>query len=238
MDGAFGIEAMRGARGGAGRAGAGDVAAGDGRASAATGITTDFATSPATGITTGPATDSATGITTGPATDFMTDPATDGLRVRPLDGPADSFAAVWERLCRWGCGRLLLWDVEPERRKRCFLELPERAGFFEATRHGEPVAYAWLGPLAAGCPVAQIHFGGASHADTLAAGRLLLEALRREGRWRSLVGVIPWPYRHARRLARGLGFAEQRVPGLCRLAGRLDGRERIVPGAFVVKELA
>ena len=234
MDGTFGIEAMRGARGGAGRAGAGGVVAGDGRASAATGITTDFATSPATGITTGPVTDFATG----PATDSATGPATDGLRVRPLDGPADSFAAVWERLCRWGCGRLLLWDVEPERRKRCFLELPERAEFFEATRHGEPVAYAWLGPLAAGCPVAQIHFGGASHADTLAAGRLLLEALRREGRWRSLVGVIPWPYRHARRLARGLGFAEQRVPGLCRLAGRLDGRERIVPGAFVVKELA
>ena len=234
MDGTFGIEAMRGARGGAGLAGAGDVAAGDGRASAATGITTDFATSPATGITTGPVTDFATG----PATDSATGLVTDGLRVRPLDGPADSFAAVWERLCRWGCGRLLLWDVEPERRKRCFLELPERAGFFEATRHGEPVAYAWLGPLAAGCPVAQIHFGGASHADTLAAGRLLLEALRREGRWRSLVGVIPWPYRHARRLARGLGFAEQRVPGLCRLAGRMDGRERIVPGAFVVKELA
>lgn len=165
-----------------------------------------------------------------------------GIRVRRMDGTAEDMSAVWERLCGWGCGRLLLWDVEPEQRRDCFLHLPERAEFFEAARRGEPVAYAWLSPLAAGSPVAQAHFGGATHADTLTAGRLLLEALRREGRLLSLIGVIPWPYRHARRLVRELGFRELRVPGLCRLAGRGAGRgagtARLVPGALVVKEPA
>lgn len=168
--------------------------------------------------------------------------ATHGIRVRRMDGPAEDMSAVWERLCGWGCGRLLLWDVVPEQRRASFLHLPERAEFFEATRRGEPVAYAWLSPLAAGSPVAQAHFGGATHADTLTAGRLLLEALRREGRLLSLIGVIPWPYRHARRLVRELGFAELRVPGLCRLEGRGAGRgagaARLVPGALVVKALA
>lgn len=161
-----------------------------------------------------------------------------GIRVRRMDGPAEDMSAVWERLCGWGCGRLLLWDVVPEQRRASFLHLPERAEFFEATRRGEPVAYAWLSPLAAGSPVAQAHFGGATHADTLTAGRLLLEALRREGRLLSLIGVIPWPYRHARRLVRELGFRELRVPGLCRLEGRGAGAARLVPGALVVKALA
>ena len=176
--------------------------------------------------------------------------ATHGIRVRRMDGPAEDMSAVWERLCGWGCGRLLLWDVVPEQRRASFLHLPERAEFFEAVRRGEPVAYAWLSPLAAGSPVAQAHFGGATHADTLTAGRLLLEALRREGRLLSLIGVIPWPYRHARRLVRELGFRELRVPGLCRLEGRGAGRgaenedddasgaARLVPGALVVKALA
>lgn len=166
---------------------------------------------------------------------------THGIRVRRMDGPAEDMSAVWERLCGWDCGRLLLWDVVPEQRRASFLHLPERAEFFEAARRGEPVAYAWLSPLAAGSPVAQAHFGGATHADTLTAGRLLLEALRREGRLLSLIGVIPWPYRHARRLVRELGFSELRVPGLCRLEGRGAGRgagtTRLVPGALVVKEL-
>lgn len=146
-------------------------------------------------------------------------------------GSAEEAAAVWQRICRWGCGRLMLWDVEPERRGQGFFWVWEQAAFFEAARGGEPVAYAWLLPLAGA--VAQAHFCGARYADTLAAGRLLLDALRREKRWRSLVGVIPWPYRPARRLVRELGFSELRVPGLCRLAGR----ENLTPGAFVVRSL-
>lgn len=172
--------------------------------------------------------------------------AASGLEIRCLSDTGYEASAVWERICLWGGGRLMLWDVEPAQRRHSFLCLWERIECFEAARHGEPVAYAWLSPLAADCPVAQAHFCGARHADTLAAGRLLLETLRREGRWRSLVGVIPWPYRHARRLVRELGFSELRVPGLCRLAGRGAGRGagngagsgRLVPAAFVVRELA
>lgn len=156
--------------------------------------------------------------------------AASGLEVRRMDN-AEEAAAVWQRICRWGCGRLMLWDVEPELRGQGFLGLWGQCDFFEAARGGAPVAYAWLSPLSGA--VAQAHFCGASYADTLAAGRLLLDALRREKRWRSLVGVIPWPYRPARRLVRELGFSEVRVPGLCRLAGR----ENLTPGAFVVRSL-
>lgn len=154
--------------------------------------------------------------------------AASGLDVRRMKDAEDA-ASVWQRICRWGCGRLMLWDVEPDLRGQGFIGLWGRCEFFEAVRCGEPVAYAWLGPLAGA--VAQAHFCGASYADTLAAGRLLLDRLRREKRWRSLVGVIPWPYRSARKLVRELGFSEVRVPGLCRLAGR----ENLTQGAFVVR---
>lgn len=67
----------------------------------------------------------------------------------------------------------------------------------------------------------------------LDAGRQLCELLRGYGLYKSLLGVIPWPYRHARRLVRELGFVETRVPGMC----NLPSRGRVVAGALVVKEL-
>ena len=49
-----------------------------------------------------------------------------GLEVRRMENAEDA-ASVWQRICRWGSGRLMLWDVEPERRGQGFLGVWERA---------------------------------------------------------------------------------------------------------------
>ena len=142
-------------------------------------------------------------------------------------------AAIWATLCRWGVARAMLWDVAEAQRERLFADVLAAAEVYEARRGEETVAYAWLVPVAPDVPVAMAHFCGGSYDETLDAGRQLCELLRGYGLYTSLLGVIPWPYRHARRLVRELGFQEMRVPGMC----NLPSRGRVVAGALVVKEL-
>lgn len=140
--------------------------------------------------------------------------------------------AIWAQLCRWGVARAMLWDVEESQRQNIFSSVLDVAAFYAARSGGIPVAYAWLVPVSPDIPVATAHFCGRSYDETLAAGRGLVSLLQAEGHYRSLLGVIPWPYRHARRLVRELGFQEMHVPGMCNLS-----RGRVVPGALVVREL-
>lgn len=127
----------------------------------------------------------------------------------------------------------MLWDIAEPLREGIFPSVLASAEVYEARRGEETVAYAWLVPVAPDVPVAMAHFCGRSHSETLDAGRQLCAQLRGYGRYKSLLGVIPWPYRHARRLVRELGFTEMRVPGMC----NLPSRGRVVAGALVVKEL-
>ena len=77
------------------------------------------------------------------------------------------------------------------------------------------------------------HFCSLGGPEALAAGRAFLEHRELTARYDALLGVIPAPYRHARRFVRELGFSEKLIPGLC----RLPERRRPVPGALVVKVL-
>lgn len=155
-----------------------------------------------------------------------------GISLRRHDQP--DAAAIWAQMCRWDVARAMLWDVGEERRQSLFSTVVLAAAeFYEARRGDQTVAYAWLFPVAADIPVAMAHFCGRSYDETLDAGRQLCELLRGYGLYKSLMGVIPWPYRHARRLVRELGFQEMRVPGMC----NLPSRGRVVAGALVVREL-
>ena len=152
------------------------------------------------------------------------------IEVQRVESP--DAAAIWAQLCRWRVARAMLWDVAESQRKGVFSSVLDVADFYAARSGGIPVAYAWLVPVSPDIPVATAHFCGRSYDETLSAGRGLLSLLQDGGQYRSLLGVIPWPYRHARRLVRELGFQEMRVPGLCNLS-----RGRVVPGALVVREL-
>ena len=157
--------------------------------------------------------------------------AVSGIRLRRHDQP--DAAAIWAQLCRWGVEKAMLWDVAEPLRAGIFPAVLSAAEVYEARRGDETVAYAWLVPVAPDVPVAMSHFCGRSYDETLDAGRQLCELLRGYGLYKSLMGVIPWPYRHARRLVRELGFQEMRVPGMC----NLSSRGRVVAGALVVKDL-
>lgn len=150
--------------------------------------------------------------------------------VQRVDSP--DAAAIWAQLCRWRVARAMLWDVAESQRQGVFSSVLDVADIYEARSGGATVAYAWLVSASPNIPVATAHFCGRSYDETLAAGRELVSLIQAEGYYRSLLGVIPWPYRHARRLVRELGFQELRVPGMCNLS-----RGRVVPGALVVKEL-
>ena len=154
-----------------------------------------------------------------------------GIRLRRHDAP--DAPAIWAQLCRWGVEKAMLWDVEERQRLGLFSTVLASAEVYEARRGDETVAYAWLVPVAPDVPVAMAHFCGRSYDETLDAGRQLCELLPGYGLYKSLMGVIPWPYRHARRLVLELGFQEMRVPGMC----NLPSRGRVVAGALVVKEL-
>lgn len=152
------------------------------------------------------------------------------IEVQRVESP--DAAAIWAQLCRWRVARAMLWDVAESQRQGVFSSVLDVADIYEARSGGVPVAYAWIVPVATDIPVATAHFCGRSYDETSAAGRELVSLIQAEGYYRSLLGVIPWPYRHARRLVRELGFHEMRVPGMCNLS-----RGRVVPGALVVREL-
>ena len=157
--------------------------------------------------------------------------AVSGIRLRRHDQP--DAAAIWAQLCRWGVEKAMLWDVAEPLREGIFPAVLASSEVYEARRGDETVAYAWLVPVAPDVPVAMAHFCGRSYDETLDAGRQLCELLRGYGLYKSLLGVIPWPYRHARRLVRELGFQEMRVPGMC----NIPDHGRVVAGALVVKGL-
>ena len=151
----------------------------------------------------------------------------------------------------WGA---LLWDVPRHRRRQSLA--PALAGadvyFVERTPPGFPAPYTlacvWVRPALPGSRAGMAHFcalgrtTGAAIAEAdpalVRAGHTLLADTLLRVHYDALLGVIPWPYRAARRLARELGFAETRVPGLCpgfRTHGGYD--RRIWDGALVTRTL-
>lgn len=130
----------------------------------------------------------------------------------------------------WG---VMLWDVPSAERREALPGALFGAEVYEAVSGGRAVACAWVRPALPGARTGVAHFCSLGGPEALAAGRAFLEHRELTARYDALLGVIPAPYRHARRFVRELGFSEKLIPGLC----RLPERRRPVPGALVVKVL-
>lgn len=152
----------------------------------------------------------------------------------------------------WGA---LLWDVPRHRRRQSLA--PALAGadvyFVERTPPGFPAPYTlacvWVRPALPGSRAGMAHFcalagsldgrpDAAADPALVRAGHALLASVALRVKYDALLGVIPWPYRAARRLARELGFAETRVPGLCPGFRARGGHDRRTwDGALVTRTL-
>lgn len=128
---------------------------------------------------------------------------------------------------------VMLWDVPRDLRTAALPEALAGSEVYVATQDARPVACAWVCPALPQTRVAAAHFCALGGPEALQAGRLFLTHNTLRTHYDALLGVIPAPYRHARRLVRALGFTEQLLPGLC----CLPGRQRPVAGALVVRIL-
>ena len=151
----------------------------------------------------------------------------------------------------WGA---LLWDVPRHRRRESLVGALAGTDvyFVERTPRGFPTPYTlacvWVRPALPGSRAGMAHFCALSRtiSATIAeadpalvrAGHALLASTALRLRYDALLGVIPWPYRAARRLARELGFTEVRVPGLCPGFRARGGQDRRTwDGALVTRTL-
>ena len=156
------------------------------------------------------------------------------MKLRHMQGSSPEAAALVARLfCAAQAWGVMLWDVPRELRPAALAETLSGADVYAATQDDRLVACAWVCPALPDTRVAVAHFCSLGGPEALAAGRAFLEHRELTARYDALLGVIPAPYRHARRFVRELGFSEKLIPGLC----RLPERRRPVPGALVVKVL-
>lgn len=156
------------------------------------------------------------------------------MEIRRMSGDRGE-AAVWAgRLFDVSGGwEVMLWDVPRAERREALPRALAGAELYVATGGGVAVACAWVRPALPGSRTGIAHFCSLGGPEALAAGRAFLESPALTAEYEALLGIIPAPYRHARRFVRELGFAERLIPGLC----CLPERERPVPGALVTRNL-
>lgn len=154
--------------------------------------------------------------------------------VKRLDGDDPRAVSLVSRLFdRAGAWGVMLWDMPREERRDALHCALKGADVYVALPGGVVVACAWTRPVLPGTRVGMAHFCGVTRRETLEAGRLFLAGPALKERYDALLGLIPAPYRHARSLARELGFDERLIPGLCRLADT----GRLTDGALLTRDL-
>ena len=156
------------------------------------------------------------------------------MNIRVLRGDDAKTAALVGRLfdvaSAWN---VMLWDVPRAERREALPRALAGADVYAATLGGLALACAWVRPVLPEARAGAAHFCALGGPEAAAAGRAFLEHPELTARYDALIGIIPAPYRHARRFVRGLGFSETIVPGLC----SLPEQGRIVAGAFVTLAL-
>jgi len=150
-------------------------------------------------------------------------PLPDGILVQFCEGPQAACMApqIWTAL-EPKHRDVLFWDVRPGFRASVLPRILGMAGLCAVGwRRGQFLGLAWTVPVLKGARCAMLHmcFRGSAQ-DAEACGRLFLERVREEGRLDSLVGIVPWPFRHMRAYAARMGFRSLgRLRGACVLAG-------------------
>lgn len=153
----------------------------------------------------------------------MTAPLPDGVMIHFCEGPQAACMApqIWTAL-EPRHRDVLFWDVRPNLRAAVLPRILERAGLCAVGwLNGRFLGMGWTVPVLQGARSAFLHMcfrGSARLAE--ACGRTFLERVQEEGTLDSLIGVVPWPFRHMRSFAVRMGFKSLGcIPGACLLAG-------------------
>lgn len=156
------------------------------------------------------------------------------LRPSELDGELDGFA---RKVHDAGIDGLTAFDIDPD---NFVVEWPAHvrrsAGVIRCIRGGDLVGIIW-GRNFPGCLVADCHavfLPGVSREVRVAFVRQGLALVATFTRLKSVLAIVPTPYRHVRALAVECGFRELgNVPGLV----PMRRRENPVSGTILVYEL-